>query len=102
MNNLPEIRLRDLPLRSQYHLRLALLRARYAMLFPARKMTERRRITLADYLGYRDIYQDRDGFWCGKSGILSSGPVSGIWGRLPSDADLVREARQKWRTATCS
>lgn len=73
------------------------IRARYHMLFPASKMTERRRWVLADYLGYRDIYQDRDGHWMGKQGVTYGSGPSGFWWALPDDADLVKQARAEWR-----
>lgn len=99
MSNFKTLAKRDLPLRTKYYLYRDLARARYAMLFPARKMTDRRRVVLAEYLGYRDVYRSCvDGTWHAKTGMIFGNGSSGIWTTLPSDSVLVRQARKMWRT----
>lgn len=84
-------------LSSQYYMLRWRINARRAMLMPVSMMTERRRKTLADYLGYRDVYQDRDGHWMGKQGVTSGNGPSGFWWALPNDRELVNQAKRKWK-----
>ncbi len=96
MSNFKTLAKSDLPLRTKYYLYRDLARARYAMAFPANKMTDRRRITLTEYIGYRDVHKTNDGKWMAKEGFIWGNGSSGVWGGIPSDSMLVKEAREKW------